>query len=538
MSEARKAIIISTGMDNLQLLAALQESEVATGESMAKIKGLYAKLSAEKAEMEATANAASLARLKENDAAKLAQTKAFFEAQAAMYAEQDAVAGIAQGSIPVNLGGKETSTAEGGVMRDAEDMAASGAAGALAAKGLKDLGKASHSSASIFRETAVLVREFFRRNFTRMIGSVSLLLQYMGITAVTVATGIPIIGAGVAGILGNFRMKKQLDAMQGDYGTDKAFGDTATGLDRQLTKIVAGLIKGGALAPGVGMDMQHRLMLGGMDDVNFVQAALLKLFPNGMPTMAEMEQLHRAQDEESRKAAEAARAQMTARQRLAEDMDRQSALASALATTDQTTEAGKIRYQKLQIEYQQSLIDGAKDQAEIDRQITEEKRKQAEAQKAALEKQKQIVDLERQLDTVNRQKAKVIDEDLNEDTKGIMSLEDLASGGGFMTRLKNNADRFNRGNLKNLSRQYIQQQYGMGHDFEQYSLATGGDYASWLKTDQGSGEKAYLDRLAGPLKALGIVKDTDLGTRLDDLNKQTTQIVDALTADGIIIKSD
>jgi hypothetical protein len=82
MNETRRAIIISTGMDNLPLLAALKENETMTGASLTRVKGLYAKLAAEKAALEAKENDASLARLNRNMAEKAAIQKAWIEKQA------------------------------------------------------------------------------------------------------------------------------------------------------------------------------------------------------------------------------------------------------------------------------------------------------------------------------------------------------------------------------------------------------------------------------------------------------------------------
>ncbi len=76
-SENRKAIIISTGMDNIQLFAALKENESAVGGSLQRVQGLYEKYSGQQAALESRKNAESLAKLKANDDLKLAEMEIF-----------------------------------------------------------------------------------------------------------------------------------------------------------------------------------------------------------------------------------------------------------------------------------------------------------------------------------------------------------------------------------------------------------------------------------------------------------------------------
>jgi hypothetical protein len=193
MAENRKAIIISTGMDNIQLLAALKESEVATGVSLERIKGLYTKFSEQQARLESAKNDQSLAKLKATDDLKLAEMERFFATQKAMYEKQAAIAAIGGGSIPANMiAGAEGATgafAIGGGAKIVEKEAVSAA-------------KEMHGSSSILRETAVLFREGFRGNFTRMIGSATLLAQYLGALALVAGTIGAAIGTGINQLFG------------------------------------------------------------------------------------------------------------------------------------------------------------------------------------------------------------------------------------------------------------------------------------------------------------------------------------------------
>jgi hypothetical protein len=220
---------------------------------------------------ETKANEASLAKLKANMEAKAAVTAKFFEEQAAGYA-------IAQGSIPVSLGGAGAAGERQVAGRVEGDLEA-GAAGALGG---------GMARASVFRETAVIIREFFRRNWSRMIGSVSLLAQYAGVTAATIATSIPVLGAGAAGIYSAVRQRRGLNEMQGAYGTDKTAGETTEKISKRLGIEIDKLEAAGKISQRTADDLKLFLSSG---HYRIVQERLKPLLPQGyatkLPTIAE-----------------------------------------------------------------------------------------------------------------------------------------------------------------------------------------------------------------------------------------------------------
>ena len=79
------------------------------------------------------------------------------------------------------------------------------------------------------------------------------------------------------------------------------------------------------------------------------------------------------------------------------------------------------------------------------------------------------------------------------------------------------------------SQDFVRQQYGMALDFERYNTNTGGDYQSWLKTSQGSGEKSYLDKLRDPLVAMGILSPEMSLQQIMNHSKRTADQIDKLT---------
>lgn len=175
MSDQRKAIIISTGMDNLPLLEKLQQSETFTATSLNRIKGLYAKFSAEKAAIEKVENDASLARLNKNMAEKAAVTKAWIEKDAAFRA-------IASGSGGAGSGFK---TAEH-VALEAAGTTAGGYAGVkLAGKQAEHAAEKGAIDSVARREILVMTREGLSGRWKNFFSSFSIFIQHLGVSVPT-----------------------------------------------------------------------------------------------------------------------------------------------------------------------------------------------------------------------------------------------------------------------------------------------------------------------------------------------------------------
>ena len=270
MADQRKAIIISTGMDNIQLLAALKDSEVATGASLERIKGLYAKFSEQQAALETRKNEQSLAKLKATDDLKLAEMKRFFAAQAAMYEEQAAVAAIAGGSIPAGM--------------------AAGAAGGKIAGEAEAAAKELHGGSTIVRETAVLFREGLRGNFTRMLGSLTILIGAIGAMAAVVA-----VGTGAIVGLPAYRLWQSL---KGEKAGAKELEDRSKGEADDLRKRIEQMRSVGLIDAKTAGQYTDRLRSGSTDDVNFVLGATNRLMPaGGIDSLAGMSNRARAMED-------------------------------------------------------------------------------------------------------------------------------------------------------------------------------------------------------------------------------------------------
>jgi hypothetical protein len=221
---------------------------------------------AEIAEVTAAAEKAMLAaswkRYQENMAAKAAASKAWLEEQSSQSAIGSGSGGVGSGFQTAEQ--KAAAGAEGGLTRNLE----AGAVGALA-------GEAAHmgSSAGIFRETAVIIREGFRKNWSRMVGSLSLLAQYAGLTATTIISSIPIIGTGIAAAVGMVKAAKGMDDNRGDVRLNK-------NVRSDLEKQIANLVAAGKLSPEAA-DAMGQALNNGVTGIRSVQRDLAPLLPNG-----------------------------------------------------------------------------------------------------------------------------------------------------------------------------------------------------------------------------------------------------------------
>jgi hypothetical protein len=264
MSEQRKAIIIATGMDNVQLLATLKDTEVATGSSLDQIKALYTKFSDQQALQESRKNAESLAKLKANDDLKLAEMERFFAAQKGMYEERDAVAAVGQGSIPAGWVGTAGKGAKGAKEAEQAERDAKKVTGSL-----KEAGHA-------FRELGKILMELsgaaVALTVLRSVGTALRAIALLGGGAVTV------IAAGAIAIKESLGMRKELNTMGQEPKESK---ETREKQHKELSKYVTDLGKSGMITPDQQKDILNRLRGGDTESVIAVQNRLRKMFPNG-----------------------------------------------------------------------------------------------------------------------------------------------------------------------------------------------------------------------------------------------------------------
>lgn len=353
MSEQRKAIIIATGMDNIQLLATLKETEIATGVSLERVKGLYTKFSDQQAALEVRKNAESLARLKINDDLKLAETERFFAAQRAMYEENAAISAIGGGSIPVNM--------SGGIA----------GAGKLAKEG-EEAAKEMHGGSTIIRETFVLFREGMRGNFTRMIGSFTILIGAIGTLAAVVAA---VTGAIVA--IPAYRAWQAIKGQkQGEEDWNKAEQIEGSDLEKRIELMKSA----GLIDAKQSQEFQDQLRRG---DVSGVLGATNKLMPSGgINALARMSNLNKAMEDLQEQSAKINRAEATTPQaKYIQDTQRLMQLQGQMNQLNPDSPEWLEKRKEWNTVYLQQLQD-----------IHDEQKQTAEDQKKAEEEKKQKQD--------------------------------------------------------------------------------------------------------------------------------------------------
>jgi hypothetical protein len=363
MAEQRKAIIIATGMDNLQLLATLKDTEVATGASLERIKGLYTKFSEQQAALESAKNDQSLARLKANDDLKLAEMERFFSAQRAMYEENAAVAAIGGGSVPENMASGATATA----------------GGLAIGRGVKAVEHEAGPLARIFRETTVLFREGLRGNFTRMIGSFTILIGAIGSLAAIVAAGTAAIVALPAW--------RAWQAIKGERGGAADLKESERIEGGNLEKRIDMLKRAGFIDAKQAQEFEDQLKRG---DVMGVLGATNKFMPTGgtdaLAGWANREDALRYFQNKMNQANETG---MTPHQRYNADTMNLARIQGELAQLPENSDAWLAKRK----EWADAYLQQQKDIKDIQEQTAKDKKESLEKEK---EKEKELADLNRE----------------------------------------------------------------------------------------------------------------------------------------------
>jgi hypothetical protein len=124
-----------------------------------------------------------------------------------------------------------------------------------------------------------------------------------------------------------------------------------------------------------------------------------------------------------------------------------------------------------------------------------------------------------------------------EDLRGIPDLQS-AAGGGFLHQMARQYGPLLEQFGRQQSQDFIRQQYGMALDFEKFNTATGGSYADWLKTSQGTGERSYLQKLREPLEAMGVLSPQSTLEAIQNHAKTTAEKMSDLKTDidGLVVK--
>ena len=166
-----------------------------------------------------------------------------------------------------------------GAFGSLEKEAAAGAVGAAAGAAV------SHgANTSIFREIQVLLHEGIAGRWKQFVSSFSRLLMFMGLTAETLVSGIPIIGTAAAAIFGNLSMRKSLAEQAGGYGTIQASQETAEIIGKRLAEEIGKLQAAGKLTDAQAGGLRNALGTRTIGGVESVQRALAGLLPQGFAT--------------------------------------------------------------------------------------------------------------------------------------------------------------------------------------------------------------------------------------------------------------
>lgn len=400
MATSNEEILLRLGMDSSSMtrgtLAAMDVQKKAALDYVSYWEGALAKKDvAEKAQMEK-----SWARYVANLAKRKAADDAFFAAQSARFAERDAVAAIGAGSIPANMERRAAAGAarEGGHL--AEGAVGGAVGGALA-------------NSSVMRETMTMIREGARGAWSKMLGSFSLLLGYIGITAGTIISAVPVVGAGLGGLFANWRMRKSLnDNFGGLYGSEGRISSADEDMSKRLQEIIGDIVKAGKLTSGQASDLMNSARTGGMSGIRRVQSILSPLMPGGKEGLAQAITEHKEavklEEEHIKKMLAMEREDLNGNSKITADMIQRHTIMDDMS---------RLQIGSLEWEQKRNELD------DINLQILKD---QKDAKKEALEITKQIGSLHKE-----SQKAQ---KDFDSIDKFVPTISDLA-GQGYASRL-------------------------------------------------------------------------------------------------------
>jgi hypothetical protein len=530
MAETAEQLMIRMGFDAVQVKLGLAKMQADNEAAAVRVTGIWKKAEADRrmmtvAEVEKTEAAVTAIEIEEatrRNRARFLLRQRGLKQEAALIAEQEAAnVAILGGSIPENMaGGTERKAAK----EAAADLEA-GVAGAAGAGLIKSAGR---------REAMTLIKESLMGGSASAIvfTAAKLAMHVFDVALYWVAIALAEVGiidellprlwggTTISGAIGAYRSSKANQA-----SLKQKQGDAAAVLRERVRRMQeAGLIS----------DSRAKNLNAGMD--KNAEDGILAAFNVTNPLMGH---LH---DEENRKAGLAGgRAGLkTGQDKYTWDLLQQYILHDKILTLKK----GSVAYDTALKEIQKTSVELAKDKVEMTKDETEEKKKAAkEAEKEARkekEKSDRIFENQEKLKHNASEQSKALSELQKDEILGMPTLEQ-AAGKRFTETLAQRYLGMHGRDLRYAARDYERQQFGMGEDFEQWSLSQTdkehATYGDWLKTTQGKGEEAYLNKIGMPLQALGIVGKNDaVAGKIEDLKVISQNIVNALARDGVFIK--
>lgn len=335
---------------------------------------------AKKQTAEKAAEDASWARYQANLEKKKSADAIYFQWRKAQIEQDAAIQGISSGS-----GGFSWSKVEKKIEKEGKhvgaEIAEAGAEGVATGAGI---GVGIHVSKSIFREMQVLLHEGIGGRWKQFVSSFSRLLGFMGLTAETLLTSIPIIGTGVAAIWGNIWMRRSIKEQAGGYGTIAGTEGTEKIIGKRLEEEIHKLYEAGKITGAQRESFIHQL--GSLSGIRNVQRALGGMLPQGydtfLPSAAEQIRQLDKEAEAKRKEMEQTTAHREKEKTLAEDIAAHEKSILTIKQIMANVDKDSVRYHQLNLDLVSQQLELQKLQ---NQQVDQNTKAQAEAARQAKE---------------------------------------------------------------------------------------------------------------------------------------------------------
>ena len=375
MATNNEEMVLRLGMDSSGMTRGTQKALDEQKKAALEYTSFWKKAISDKEDAEIAADVRAASRA--NRASQLRRERAQREAQ--QLAEINAEIAAGSGGYGSGFGaasGRKGRAGQSGAVQGASQAAAFSATSGDGLGGFVSFVKFAVAAKAI---ESVFVKGIESLKFGLVAKSLARLVGGFGSFATTLATGIPIIGTGIAAILHGLSMRRELAEMAGGYGTiEGSKGTQKLIADRLLDKINE-LEKQKNMSQEQAAAMRGALATGGLSGVKSVQRDLAKYLPQGFETnIVNPEETAKKQKEGYSERAQSAMSQLDKMQEKEhtqaefekDRIYRQNALIN-LQKQMQNMDKQSVEYAKLQAIQADYLL-----QIEIDKTKEKEKQKQ------------------------------------------------------------------------------------------------------------------------------------------------------------------
>lgn len=394
MPESSEQLTQRMGFDMSQVEQGYARMRAKSEVEAAKTRAIWAEADRAMAADHKLAVEAMIAQEERYKLAKISITQQIAVAQKAAAAEQAAAQQVA--NVEIAGGSGAADLIAGGLARKNAQQAARELEMKAASAALSH---ESHRLAGIFRETGVLFREGIRGNFTKMIGSFTVLAGLIGSIAIPVILGLGAV-LGISELIGGPGVWKTYKAIKGREESEKSLKEAREETGSEMSSRIEALHRAGRIDDKQLANYKRALKRGDVDSVlNATNPLLREGSAEDQAKRAETEkEIDRIRKQSAENEFDAYRAGLPTQQRIwSLEIERHNVLNKM------------TRLRKDSLEYAQAEAEASKLHLDIEREkhnlAEDNRRKNEEDKRKQDERDQQATDLSRRINQNMREMA-------------------------------------------------------------------------------------------------------------------------------------